>query len=362
MQRIVADNKIPGLLPNLTDFDLTLLPPEAITAQSLRNADILICRSVLKVNRALLDNTPVKIVATPASGIDHIDTHYLEARGIPLFSAAGSNAQGVADYILWMIAWLEKNRKLSGKRAGIIGAGHIGTKIQSLLHILGFEVLMNDPPRAFKDPHFISTDLYDLRQQDLICVHAALSREQPFSSYHLLSSGWFNELKENATLINAARGGIIDTQALLRHKKPLNLCLDVFENEPDIEGYEQLVKKCFITTPHIAGHTIESFYRATEMIVSQIKHYLSLNAVSPFSIPNIPITPIDARECQYWYDVILKLYDFHSKLELIPTTFYTLRESHRMRHDFAKIPIRIGLGLPEKERLLLKKLQLNVGE
>ena len=383
--KIIADNKIPGLLDLLEkDFELVLLPLEAINAEILRDADILICRSVLRVNQALLENTRVSIVATATSGTDHIDQAYLEKQGITLFSAAGSNAQGVADYMLWMIVYLTKNEilsenssanasgKFSGKTAGIIGAGHVGTKVKNVLEILGFKVLMNDPPKAQKDPRFISTDLEIIAQQDLICVHAELTKNQPFPSFHLLDSKWFQALNKKAILINAARGAIIDTEALIAAKldvkKSMNICLDVYENEPNVP--ELLIEKCEITTPHIAGHTIESFYRATEMVVEQIRKKVGVN----FNHEKSPLAPlckggnslvehckkINAAECQHWYDIILKLYNFQSKLDLTPTTFYTLRESHRIRHDFSAIPIQISQRLPKADRLLLEKLQLNL--
>lgn len=360
--KIVADNNIPGLSRFLSPtFDLEVLPLAAINSESLRHADILIGRSVLRVNRELLENTAVKIVATSSSGIDHIDISYLEERGIKLFSAPGSNAQGVADYILWMVAYLEKNKLLSGKQAGIIGAGYVGAKVNELLTTLNFDVVIHDPPKALIDPHFVSTDLDDIAQQDLICVHAALTRHLPYPSYHMLSNEWLKKVRKNASFINAARGAILDTQALLNQNKPLNICCDVFENEPNIS--KLMLEKCLVVTPHIAGHTVESFYRGSHMIAQSLNQLIGdAKFAKNVSFQERKTKTIDATECQHWYDIILKLYEFRTKVELSSMTFYTLREFHRVRHDFSTMIILINHCLPTSERLLLKKLQLNLQE
>jgi erythronate-4-phosphate dehydrogenase len=365
--KIVADNKIHGLSAQYLaeHFELELLPVDAINSITLQDADILLCRSVLRVNQVLLDNTSVKIVATVTSGIDHIDTHYLEQNNIRLFSAPGSNAQGVVDYVLWMVAYLENKQVFSQRKktAGVIGAGHVGSKVQNLLTLLGFKVFMNDPLKAQSDTSFISENLDEIAKQDLICIHAALSKEQPFPSYHLLSTAWFKKLNPKTVLINAARGSIIDTQALLDcPQRTVRLCLDVFENEPNISA--TLIQQALVATPHIAGHTVESFYRATAMVLKQIYAYLEISwnpHIFPLRAQEIHQT-IDASSCLRWYDVILKLYNFHSELELTPITFYTLREAHRVRHDFATISIQNTQHLPEFDRGLLKKLELNIGE
>lgn len=378
--KIIADDKIPSLISLLGDaFDIELLPLNKINADTLQNADILICRSTLPVNQALLGNTPVKLVATATSGTDHIDKAYLSAKGIAVFSAPGSNAPAVADYILWMIAYLKK-QGFTGKTAGVIGAGHVGTQVQRLLETLGFEVFMNDPPKTLREAHFSSTDLQEIAECDLICVHAELSHELPYSSYHLLSDAWFNMLKPDAVLINAARGAIINSHALLAHKKNIYLCLDVFENEPYIS--ENILQKAQFITPHIAGYSVESFLRASEMVSRQIGNYFGIDEESGgdcqlsdvatrmkeasrpgMAVHEMAMQPsllIDASECQFWHDVILKLYNFHSELDLTPETFYTLRERHRLRHDFSALSIKIGEQLPERDRCLLEKLLLKI--
>ncbi len=360
--KIVADSKIPGITQFLSsECELELLPLEDITSITLRNADVLIGRSVLKVNKALLENTNVQVVGTCSSGTDHIDTNYLNEKGITLFSAPGSNAQGVADYVLWMLAFCEKNNinVCSSKRAGIIGAGYVGTKVRFVLETLGFNVIVNDPPKAAKDFSFDSATLAEIAECDLICVHSALTKTGDYPSYHLLSEDWWSLVKEKTVVINAARGAVIDTNALLKQKKALHLCLDVFENEPDIN--EDLLRRCMVATPHIAGHTIESFYRATQMIVEKVHGYFGLkNHAINAALPYKDNPQIDAHDCKHWYDVILKCYNFFPKLDLMPNSFYTVRNTYRDRHDFGAMQIKNTHFLSELDRCLLKKLQLNL--
>lgn len=319
-----------ALLAPYENIHLILLPVSDINISTLRDADVLICRSVLPVNQALLDNTHVRVVATASSGTDHIDARYLASRGIALFSAPGSNAQGVADYVLWMLAYLAKSGRII-KTAGIIGVGHVGRKVQGILDTLGLSVLLYDPPRALIEPDFISATLDEIAQQDVICVHASLSRDGRYPSEHLLSSDWLHKLKKNAILINAARGAILDTQAVLDLKDRDDICIiaDVFEHEPQI--HPDFVRRCLMTTPHIAGHTVESFARATQMIVDQILGY--------FYMIKIPPAPSFYKGGNA-YEKILQCYDFQSMPpEISPPlsaeNFYALRQYHGRRHDFS---------------------------
>lgn len=372
--KIVADNKIPMLFQLLgKHFDLTMLPLEEINAQALKEVDILIVRSVLRVNQELLQNTRVSVVATVTSGTDHIDKDYLRKHNITLFSAPGSNAQGVVDYILWHVAYLTKHGYIShlpGNEAGIIGLGHVGTKVKQLLETLGFNVICYDPPKAvLSNSAYFEKDLNKIAEQDLICVHAELTYSTEFNpisypSYHLLSTEWLQQVKKDAVIINAARGAIIDTAALLKENYPFNFCLDVFENEPNIN--ETLVNNALTTTPHIAGHTIESFYRASTMIANAIKKHTGIAEPSftkdLWNSENI-LPPILAQNCQHWYEVILMLYNFQSHTlnsSLTSANFYSMRAGHRFRHDFAAIPIVISKTLNASDQALLKNLGLNI--
>lgn len=358
--KIIADRNIPGLAWLSSRVDLHLLPSEAIPTalhmEIFSDVQGIIVRSIQRVDRALLENTNIKWVATPASGTDHIDKAYLDSQGISLFSAPGCNASGVADYMLWMVAYLEKQHLFQEKKtAGIIGAGHVGKRVQKMLRTLGFDVLMYDPPLGIK------TDIKAIAACDLICVHSSLSYDGLYPSYHLLSSEWFRAMNEKAILINASRGAVIDTLVLNQYAQDhpsFHYGLDVFENEPCV--VESVIQRSFISTPHIAGHTIESFYRATQKITTDIAQWIGIPIIglAESMEPIEPIMSIDATACQHWYDVILVLYPFQSSTSLTQGNFYAQREHYRTRHDFARIPIKISYSLPEADRLLLKNLSL----
>lgn len=368
---IIADHKIPGLDWLGSRVDLHLLPSEAISSalHSAAFSDVqgIIVRSIQRVDRALLEKTNIKWVATPTSGIDHMDKAYLDSRGILLFSAPGCNASGVADYMLWMVAYLEKHNMLSvdinafpQKTVGIIGAGHVGKQVQKMLTLLEFNVFMYDPPQGLK------TDLNAIAACDLICVHPSLSYDGLYPSYHLLSSEWFQIMNEKAILINASRGAVIDTDVLLKYAQThptFHYGLDVFEREPLV--IKSVIERSFISTPHIAGHTIESFYRASHKIVGDIAQWMGISTLglteSLESLESMEsIIPIDATACLHWYDVILALYPFQSPDLLTSANFYAQRDKYRMRHDFSRIPIKISYALPELDRLLLENLSLHL--
>lgn len=371
--KVIADHKIPGLAWLSWHVDLQLLPSEAIPSalhlDAFSDVQGIIVRSTQRVDRALLENTNIKWVATPASGTDHIDKAYLDSQGILLFAAPGCNASAVVDYVLWMVAYLARKHWLNvdtdateKKTAGIIGAGHVGKRVQKMLTLLGFEVFMYDPPQD------IHTDLNAIAACDLICVHPSLSHDGPYPSYHLLSSEWFQMMNKKAILINASRGAVINTQALNQYVQDhpsFYYGLDVFEQEPFV--LESLIERSFMSTPHIAGHTIESFYRASHKITGDIAQWMGLPTTglietlqSMESVLNKLIPPVDATHCQHWYDVILALYPFQSSEPLTAANFYAQREKYRSRHDFSRIPVKISYALPEADRLLLENLSLHL--
>jgi len=356
--RIAIDDQVLGLQDSFCD-NVVLYPVswKALNREWLNKnkINILISRSVTRINADLLRDTSVGVVGVTSSGTDHVDKNYLKSCHVPLFSAPGSNAQAVKDYVFWLLAYLEKNKLLNGKQAGIIGVGHVGKQIEALLKMLDFSVSLNDPLRVLDEPEFISMDLKDFADLDLICLHPSLSRQGPFPSYHLVTENFLKRLKPNTVIINASRGGVIDSEALLRQHYPLHYCFDVFENEPHINL--DVVKECRIATPHIAGHTIESFHRASFQVVQQIgayweEHYSQTIVKEKTAISN-HLPKIDRRECQRWYDVILSLYDFNLKALFKPDNFYALREANRFRHDFSAAKLILNPAFPKEDKKCL---------
>lgn len=113
-------------------------------------------RSETRVGRALLDGTRVRFVGTTTIGTDHIDLEYLSARGIRFAGAPGSNANSVAEYITAALLWLGERKGLELERLslGVVGVGHIGSRVARIGRALGMQVLLNDPPlRGERETH-----------------------------------------------------------------------------------------------------------------------------------------------------------------------------------------------------------------
>src|SRR6266478_5093924 len=161
--RIVADPNIPFVQEAFGPLgEVRLVPGREIMANAAHDADALLVRSVTPVNAALLDGSSVKFVATATIGIDHVDQGYLSAKGIGFASAQGSNANSVAEYVVAAMLEMARRQKfcLRDKTLGVIGVGHVGSRVVRFAEALGMRVLQNDPPRqrADQSPHFVTLD------------------------------------------------------------------------------------------------------------------------------------------------------------------------------------------------------------
>ncbi len=253
----------------------------------IKDADALLCRSVTKVNQYLLKGSSVKFVGTATIGIDHLDTQWLDSKGIAWQNAAGCNADAVAEYVLSAIAyWCKKLQQDIGQlTVGIIGAGHVGSALAGCLDKLKIRYLLCDPPLAQQgDPRtFVSFN--QAIQADVITLHVPLTRDsdsevnKDYLTYHMLDRSILNQLSSQQLLINASRGAVVDNQALtdyLQGENHAQVVLDVYENEPDISP--QLVSDCLLSTPHIAGHSLEGKVRGSWLIYKAFCQYFGLNA------------------------------------------------------------------------------------
>ncbi|MDZ7302120.1 MAG: 4-phosphoerythronate dehydrogenase, partial [candidate division KSB1 bacterium] len=151
MHQIVADENIPCVREAFSHLgEVHLLPGRVIHRDAIRDADLLLVRSVTPVDANLLRGTDVRFVATATIGTDHIDTTYLSQRGIAFASAAGSNANSVAEYVIAAIIHhaVRHGLSLSHLTLGVVGVGHIGSRVARMATALGMRVLLNDPPLA----------------------------------------------------------------------------------------------------------------------------------------------------------------------------------------------------------------------
>ncbi|MBT8768381.1 4-phosphoerythronate dehydrogenase PdxB [Metapseudomonas boanensis] len=268
--RIVADENIP-----LVDAffagqgEIRRLPGRSIDATVLADTEVLLVRSVTRVDRALLAGSPVRFVGTCTIGTDHLDLDYFQEAGIAWSSAPGCNARGVVDYVLGSLLALaeEVGVALASRTYGVVGAGQVGGRLVDVLRGLGWRVLVCDPPRqAMEGGDYVDLATI-LRECDTISLHTPLSHAGEHPTHHLLNEARLAELQSGAWLINASRGGVVDNQALravLARRNDLRAVLDVWEGEPQADV--ELAGLCRIATPHIAGYSLDGKLRGTAQI------------------------------------------------------------------------------------------------
>ncbi len=277
--KIVADENIPLLNAFFTDIaqgDIKSLAGRDITQKDLVNTDILLVRSITKVNAALLKGTSVKFVGTCTIGTDHLDIPYLQAQGIQYANAPGCNAQGVVEYVLSVLITLGERRQCAWQSlsVGIVGAGNVGGRLYETLKKLGLKVCAYDPNVAAFNSASHSQQVW---QQDVVTLHTPISKEGEFKTHHLVDAQRLNAMQSNACLINSCRGAVIDNDALLKHlqQHPQFLAvLDVWEQEP--APSDELIEACFLATPHIAGYSLDGKYKGTSMIYDALCEFLAL--------------------------------------------------------------------------------------
>jgi erythronate-4-phosphate dehydrogenase len=333
---ILADVSLPGLDSAFPQpFHLTLYSHPDEIPFLLKSQQILLCRSTLKVDEHLLGASPkLAMVATASSGRDHLDEQFLKTKGIQIIDARGANARSVADYVLACIAYLDKTNILKGKQLGIIGFGFVGQAVSIQMQALGFKVLHYDPPKAAAERHFKSATLTALTACDLLCIHASLHQDPPYPSQDLLNQTFLSSLSKGTVIINASRGGILHEEALLTVGKHLVYCTDVYLNEPDIDP--RIIKRAFLCTPHIAGHSIEAKFGAIALISQKLHRLLHLTPVvceTPKPIP--PQATVDLP----WQDQVLAQYHPLHETNLLKNAantmqaFLQIRALHQNRHN-----------------------------
>lgn len=335
---------------------LELVDGRSITNSTVDDADILIVRSVTKVDRKLLAGSKVQFVGTATIGTDHIDIEYLKKRNLGFADAKGCNADSVAEYVFTALlkAASENNITLREKTIGVVGVGNIGSRIVRIAESFGMNVLKNDPPleRAGIGKNYAALD--EILKADIITLHIPLSFEGVDKTYHLLNENNLHLIKENAIIINTSRGPVIDNNVLLKetNKKNFSLILDVWEEEPHVNP--GLLSKAKIASAHIAGYSFEGKVNGTKMIYDSLCHHLK---IKPAWTPKFPA--IDKSELTLsagtsdeiiLYKLFNSIYDIEEddrrlreilnyKADQQPAFFDRLRKTYPMRREFTNYTI-----------------------
>ena len=325
--QIIIDKGIPflqGVFPS--EIEVKFLSPEEITSESVRKADALFVRTRTQINKELLHGSQVRFVATATIGFDHIDQDYCREAGIHWVSCPGCNAQAVCDYVEEAIASFNsspfRGRSEGGFTIGIIGYGHVGKLVAQMAQKNGYRVLLSDPPLGIGAP------LKEIVPQcDVLTFHTPLTYDGEHPTYHLCNADILRLCKPNALIINAARGGIIDEQALLSHLNSLPFregmgvgsSIDCWENEPQLN--QALLEKVYLASFHIAGYSIEGKMRASEMCLQAFCEFFSL----PILSINKKLVPLQGDSAPGWLQRI------SNQLKATPEHFEQLRKQYKLR-------------------------------
>ena len=320
---ITADNNIPYVQEAFNHLGTVQIKDgRKLTQQDLLQTDILLVRSVTKVNKALLQDTPIKFVASATAGFNHIDLNYLATQNIGFARAPGSNAISAAEYVFAGIClWsLNESKKLSDQSIGIIGYGNVGSRVKQLCDSAGLKCVINDPPLAKKtgktEKNQIFSSIEEALSCDIVTLHTPLSVKGDFPTFQLINKKRINTLNPETLFINASRGEVVEESALLSRMKiqnDLTLILDVWENEPKISL--EMLKHTLIGTPHIAGYSIDGKIRGTEMIYNAACDFLGkepLWSANHIDIKDNPKPKIEVKQANNQQGQILSAYNINS--------------------------------------------------
>lgn len=281
--KIFADQNIPFVTEAFSSLsssegqdEVVLFDGRQLKADEIADADVLLVRSVTRVNKALLSNSNIQFVASATIGTDHIDFDYLQSRNINFASAPGCNAISAAEYTLCgiLLHASKQNIPLSELTVAVVGYGNVGSRVVHRLNTVGIKTCVYDPPRALKyqDIDYVGWD--EVVKCNVVTGHVPLTVDVDYPTKLMFNDAFFTALQADSLFINTSRGATQDEQALLRQlkKKNLQLVLDVWQNEPLINV--ELQKKTLISTPHIAGYSFDGKCRGTYMIYqAACKHF-----------------------------------------------------------------------------------------
>jgi erythronate-4-phosphate dehydrogenase len=355
--KALADEHIFGLegifAPHL---ELRACHGRAITRADLGDAEVLLVRAVTRVDEALLADSQVRFVGTVTIGTDHLDTDWLDEAGIAWASAPGSNADAAAQYTLGMIllACRRLDRDPLQQRVGILGHGNVGQRLHALLAALGLDCVVRDPKRAAVG-ELPDVTLENVLDCDVLCLHTPLTRDGPWPTADLIDAAALAAMRTGALLVNSARGGVVNEQALQAalDRGALHAALDVWPREPSIAP--ALLEATTVASPHVAGYSLEGKARGTRMILEAFLAWSGQRAGrsagrkagddggdTPAECLDLPPDTADAVTDAVVSATRVARDDrwLRDASPLTPEVFDALRRAHTPRHEFNRIAVR----------------------
>lgn len=298
---LVTDNLSPEGVKVLKGEGLEVDVQNELTPQELLSIisdyDALIVRSKTKVRAEVIERaTRLKVIGRAGVGLDNIDVEAATRRGIVVMNCPEANTISTAEHALAMLLSLARNipqanislkgkkwekKKFVGvelydKTLGILGLGRIGSHLAKCARGIGMKVLAYDPFLSPERSQRVGVELVSfeglLKRSDFISVHTPLTS----STKHLIGEKEFSLMKKGIRILNCARGGIIDEEALyraLKGGKVAGAALDVFEKEPPGDN-PLLTLDNVVVTPHLGASTQEAQFKVAVGVARQVAEAL----------------------------------------------------------------------------------------
>ena len=329
--KFLIDNAIPYLKGLLEPYaEVRYLDGKSFSRQEVAGADALIIRTRTRCDAQLLDQSQVKLIATATIGFDHIDLEYCAEHGIEVTTAQGCNAAGVLQWVASVLVRLSRKEgwQPSEKVLGVVGVGHVGSFVEQYARHWGFRVVCCDPPRKEREGgDFISLEEL-LPQADIVTLHTPLDK----TTFHMINSSTISLMKPSATLINASRGEVAQTEALLKAEQCL--ALDVWEHEPEIDL--DLLQKAFVATSHIAGYSAQGKANASKAVVEAVakRFDLPLEGWYPPQVQPTERKLISWEELCESIDEYCDLEAETLRLKQNPSEFEAIRNKYNYREEY----------------------------
>lgn len=329
--KVVIDNAIPFVKGVLEPFcQVHYLPGNAFSPSDVADADALIIRTRTRCDERLLQGSRVKLIATATIGFDHIDLEYCRRHGIEVTTAQGCNAAGVLQWVASALAMLSEQDgwQPEQRTLGIVGVGHVGRLVEEYARAWGFKILRCDPPRQEREGgDFVRLEEL-LRASDIVTLHTPLDQ----STFHMINERTMALLPSDGVLLNASRGEVAATEALLLATQ--RLFIDVWEGEPAIN--RTFLERAVVATPHIAGYSSQGKANAAAMTVRAVAERFSLpltewypDQVQPVARRQISWSEM-CRSITAYCDLATQSRD----LKQNPDSFEDLRNNYNYREEY----------------------------
>lgn len=300
----VSDEALQGYVRTLEKEGHSFVSYERNTDPALligraKDADVIMLANMSLSGEVIDACENLKFIDVAFTGVDHIDLKRAQARGIAVSNASGYSNESVAELVIGVTLSLLRNVRqaearcregktkdglvgceLMGKKIGVIGTGAIGTRVAELFRCFGCEIIAYSRTRK-EIPHVTYLPLDEvLKHADIVTLHCPLTEE----TRGLISAQKLAMMKKGAYLINAARGPVVDSQALadaLNEGRLAGAGVDVFETEPPLAGDHPLLhaKNCLVT-PHIAFASKESMALRAEIVFRNLHEWMNGNQIN----------------------------------------------------------------------------------